>query len=87
MQLFCRLVPRPVAPRLTAHRKKNVTFSKTQPGYRHAKPVSSLGLTQCEHHSKILAMPLFLNLNMILGNSAQKLKKTSLTFDKVNELE
>ena len=28
-----------------------------------------------------------LSTNMILRNSAQKLKKASLTFDKVNELE
>ena len=78
-------------PPLTAHpQKKNVTFSKTRPGYRHAKLVSTLGLTQCQTPrppSKILATPLFLNLNMILRNSAQKLKKASLTFDKLNELE
>ena len=89
MQLFCRLVSPPTA-HCSSAKKKNVTFSKTRPGYRHAKLVSTLGLTQCQTPrppSKILATPLFLNLNMILRNSAQKLKKASLTFDKLNELE
>ena len=45
MQLFCRLAP---PSTLTAHPKKNVTFSKTRPGCRHANLVSTLGLTQCE---------------------------------------
>ena len=58
-------------PPLTAHPQKYVTFSKTRPGYRHAKLVSTLGLTQCQPSSprppsKILATPLFLNLNMIV---------------------
>ena len=87
MQVFCRLVPRPTAH--CSSEKKNVTFSKTRPGYRHAKLVSTLGLTRCDPPphppSKILATPLFLNLNMILRNSAQNLKKTSVTFDKIKE--
>ena len=73
------------------HTKKSlsdVTFSKTWPGHQHAKLASTLGLTQCDPPPfKILATPLLLNLNMVLGNSAQKLKDASLTFDKVNELE
>ena len=90
MQLFCRLVPPPTA--YCSSEKKSVTFSKTRPGDRHAKLVITLVLTQCHlppppPPSKILATPLFLNLNMILRNSTQKLKKASLTFDKVNELE
>ena len=72
MQLFCRLVP---PSTLTAH--PNVMFSKTWPGSRHANLVSILGLTQGDPvppppHLKILATPLFLNLNMILRNFAEK---------------
>ena len=70
MQLFCRLVP---PSTLTAH--PNVMFSKTWPGCRHANLVSTLGLTQGDPRPpplKILATPLFLNLNMILRNLPEK---------------
>ena len=47
MQRSCRLVP---PPTLTAHpkKKKNITFSKTRPGCRHANLVNTLGVTQCD---------------------------------------